>query len=531
MRSQYPSWIDADIRATLEQVLLEAPQSAAATPAANSYQQMLADMAQQLRSKQYAIQHKQQQQQQPQGAHPLRASRDDSSIAHQPAPSTNVSASLSQSQGARRPPAGTLPSRSPVRSSREIKRASGSSIARPVSAHHQQPPHSTSPPVSSLSPSAAAAASHSRTSSTSAAASIAPAGTINVPLEWFNDMQSRLASLASLGGPAAEQVSKAAELQRLKYAMLLTKLEEMNRLHREVLAEEHQRQHLRDLEQLQAQHLQEFHARLEAAKAETARLHAEREAERTALAQQRESERVLVDRWSADKDLQLDSLRSHFLQREQLLLESQRASEARAASERESHARAALADLETRDRERREWETARSDYARQVGLLIQEKASLAEQLSRKTAEHAASSQQVLLLTEENVRLRSRASEAQDRLALVDALQASVFRLQAELAAAAEDKAFRTKHAAEQEAELNAREQRLVQMRAEMEAREAARADARRRERRMNADAAGALDGPRGLHRARAEDIDCAWASGPIDRKKLSDATTAAGAGR
>ena len=314
-------------------------------------------------------------------------------------------------------------------------------------------------------------------------------------------------------------MSKAAELQRLKYAMLITKLEEMNRLHREVLNEEHQRQHLHDLEQLQAQHLAEFRARLDAAKADTAALHLEREAERTALLQQREQERVIVDRWSADKDSQLDSLRAHFLQRETLLLEAARAAEARAAELREQHARTQLADIEARDRERREWEVARADYARQVSQLLQEKQTMLDSSLRASSAAESAQRELAMLQEDNARHKARLSECSARLGLVDSLQSAVHRLQAEASQAAEQRTYRDRQVADQEAELAAKEARLTAMRAELEAREQARREARRQERRHIAEL-GPLDGPGGLHRFGPQDLDCAWASGPIDRKLL-----------
>jgi len=237
------------------------------------------------------------------------------------------------------------------------------------------------------------------------------------------------------------------------------------------LNEEHQKQHLRDLEQLQAQHLNEFNARLEAAKAETARLHQEREAERTALAHQREQERVMVERWSADKDTQLDSLRTHFLQREQLLVESARNAEARAAEAREHSAKSSLAEIEVRDRERREWDQTRSDYARQVSALLQEKTTLAEAVARRTLELESAQRQAVLLTEENVRYKARLAEANERLALVDSLQSQVARLQADAAMAADERVHRDNQLREQNEELAHRESRLKQLQSQLEARE------------------------------------------------------------
>lgn len=264
MRSQYPSWIDADIRQTLEQALMEAPAAGPPPPAANAYQQMLSDMTAQLRAKQYDIQHRQTQQlqarQQAQQAHAhpaqphhhqhhsgrmhgtpsQRQSRDDSAIA-QPQQSQRLSHqthSLSQSQGARRPagaPPSRLPTRSPMRSSRDMSssRSGRPSAVRPASAVQPKVAQprltiSVSPPLSprspraaggsgigpispahrTLSPSSSSSSSvrlHGGHGSSGHAGGPPPPGGVWVPLEWFTDMEHKLANLAQMSGPASEQ--------------------------------------------------------------------------------------------------------------------------------------------------------------------------------------------------------------------------------------------------------------------------------------------------------------------------------------
>ena len=264
MRSQYPSWIDADIRQTLEHALLEAPAAGLPPPAANAYQQMLSDMAAQLRAKQYDIQHRQTQQaqQQAQQAHvrpaqsphrhhhserthgtsSQRQSRDDSVIAqpqHQPQRLSHQAHPLSQSQGARRPagaPPSRLPTRSPMRSSRDVSssRSGRPSVARPASAAQPKVAQprltiSVSPPLTPRSPRAAGGSGIGpisparRTLSPSSSSSFSngrlhgghgssghaggppPPGGVWVPLEWFTDMESKLQNLAQMSGPASEQ--------------------------------------------------------------------------------------------------------------------------------------------------------------------------------------------------------------------------------------------------------------------------------------------------------------------------------------
>ncbi len=161
--------------------------------------------------------------------------------------------------------------------------------------------------------------------------------------------------------------------------------------------------------------------------------------------QQRENERLLVDRWSSEKDGQLDSLRSHFLEREKLLLESARSAEVRANEAREHFARQQMEDISLRDRERREWDSARGDMQNQISLLMQEKASLMESANRKAAEAESAQRQLLLITEEHTRYKARLAEAASRMALVDSLQSRVHRLQEEVSQAADEREASQRH--------------------------------------------------------------------------------------
>jgi hypothetical protein len=189
----------------------------------NEYQRGLEEMARELRAKQYAHQH--------------RRTRDDSHVnphpptspIHQPAV-----AAMSQSQGATRRPS----SARPISPRRAVHRAPSKLTARgvPASASARVPPPLIVPSANPTPRSMPEALSprgpisprgHSRGSSTLP-------NMISVPIEWFEDMQQKVASLAAVA--PSDQATKAAELQRMKYAMLITKLEEMNRLHREVVS-------------------------------------------------------------------------------------------------------------------------------------------------------------------------------------------------------------------------------------------------------------------------------------------------------
>jgi DNA repair exonuclease SbcCD ATPase subunit len=151
---------------------------------------------------------------------------------------------------------------------------------------------------------------------------------------------------------------------------------------------------------------------------------------------------------------------------------------------------------------------------------MQEKLSLSDQLSRRSAEADSAARQLALVSEDATRSKARLSEASERMALVDTLQSKVHRLTAELAQERDERAHREQHLREQAEELRAQEERLNRLRADLDAREHARREQRRRERRQVDEHFGVLDPPGGLHHFGAQDLDCAWASGPVDRRLL-----------
>lgn len=352
-----------------------------------------------------------------------------------------------------------------------------------------------------------------------------PAGTINVPLSWFNDMEAKLSHLASLGGSAGEQADKAAELQRLKYAMLVSKLDEMNRLHREVLSEEHQKQHLHDLEALQRQHMREFHTRLEAAQAENRRLLQERESERAAQRSARDNERVVLDQWSKEKDESIESLRTHFLEREKLLMEAHRTAEAAWQEQRQAFHASALQAMDEREKERRAMEAVRKDLSLQGETARDQVRRLQEQVNARTFALDTTKRELEETHAEKARLQAKVDEARQRMELVDAMQTKLHRLQLERADLLTSGEAKERYWREREEELATREKRLERVSRELDEREAARREARRRERREGVAGGDGSGGQLGvyssLHRAAEGEYDCAWASGPIDRKQLA----------
>ena len=523
---------------------------------------MLASLAQEVRAKQYAIQHRATNSSSAQ-EHSREDSRSYSPTRPHPPPSPSVALSLSASHNSstsvagtggsvgasgRRPqtvapggpaaPRAISPRKSVLRSASAKGTRAGVLAAKPTKLNDSPPPshHSGAISVSPRGDHSSHGPSHSSTASLSS--TVAPPGTINVPIQWFNQMEAKLAHLATLGGSAGEQADKAAEVQRLKYAMLVSKLEEMNRLHREVLSEEHQKQHLADLEQLQKQHLREFHTRLEQAQQENRRLIEEREAERKRLTEERElerqsqvrareNERVVLDKWSKEKDESIESLRHHFIEREKLLIESHHTAEAAWQEQRQAFHAQTLAAMQERDGERRAMEEQRREAAKQVQLGLEQVRLLQEQLNSRTLALETAKRELEETQLERNRLQAKSKEAMERMELLDSLQSKLHRLQLDRNELVSSFEHKERHWKDLSDELLEREKRLQRRAEELEERERQRREARTRERReaarlgiVNA-AGGNATSLGGIHRAADGEYDCAWASGPLDRKQLA----------
>jgi hypothetical protein len=570
MRAHYPAWMDDDVRQNLEQVIMAEPASkqagsSTAPSAGEEYQRMLASLAQEVRAKQYAIQHRSSTSSGG-GGHSREDSRSSTPRPHPP-PSPAAPASLSASPHAsssaaaagtggrasgssRRPqtlapggpegPRAISPRKSVLRSaSAKGARAAGAPAGASGKSQTKLVVSPPAPHQGSAVPVSPRGVDHSSMSVSSS--SVAPSGTINVPLQWFTAMEAKLSHLATLGGEAGEQADKAAELQRLKYAMLVSKLEEMNRLHREVLAEEHQKQHLSDLEQLQKQHLREFHARLEQAQQENRRLVEEREAERRRLTEERElerqaqvrareNERVVLDRWSTEKDQSIEQLRNHFIEREKLLIEAHRTAEAAWQEQRAAFHAQSLSTMQDRDAERRALEEQRREAAKQVQQGMEQVRVLQEQLNARTLALETTKRELEEVLLERTRLQSKTKEAAERMEVLDALQTKLHRLQLDRTELLSSLESKERYWKDREEDLLEREKRLERRAQELEERERQRREARQRERREQArlgvvgaagGSSGSGAGAGGIHRATEGEYDCAWASGPIDRKQLA----------
>lgn len=277
------------------------------------------------------------------------------------------------------------------------------------------------------------------------------------------------------------------------------------------------------MEQLQQQHLREFHARLESAQAELSRVQKERDAERKALEEQRASERSVLERWSNEKDASIESLRQHFLQREQMILQTQRSVEERFHQQRLEWIEQTKKEQEARDEERRMLEAVKVDQQQQIHSLLQQVQTLQEQLNTKTITLDSKVREFQLLSDTHARMERKVKEAADRMALVDSLESQLLRLQSQLKD--QDAILESKERwwKEKEEEIERREHRLRALQQELDAQEQARREMRRRERReglqyqQSTTAGGAFVT---MNKTDPDLLDCAWRSGPIDRTQL-----------
>jgi len=362
-------------------------------------------------------------------------------------------------------------------------------------------------------------------------------------VEWFAEVELKLERMAeqlAQPSPAAVQAAKNAELQRVRFAMVVDKLGEMNRLHRQVLDEEHQQLHQRDLDARSNQVASLKHRRLQselaATKAALATLQKERMEESKREQQARHNEREIIQRWAMEKETALEMLKQSSKQIESSLRESLNASETRVAELQTLLHKTEQQYQQELDTSKAEWQRSRTELLDRIHVLESESKQLSRDLSAKTEELHHAQRRADEATRNVVTFQTRIESLEQRLAHAEAESSRVKSMEEELRKRSEQQSINyakekeeldemRKDIEEREHILTERERRIQETETRLEE---ARREERRKQRSMRRMALGAQSwslsssssASDGLHRACAEDYDSAWASGPIDRQLL-----------
>lgn len=291
--------------------------------------------------------------------------------------------------------------------------------------------------------------------------------------EWFDEIEAKLQAFAvqlerdrMLEKTMDDDEKKGQELDRLKYAVLIQKLEEMNALHKEQLVEEQQRLRGEEAMKERERERKDLERQREMEKQAREMIMQERERDRQAMEQER---RELETRWLQHQ---------HELEeREKVRQDRERKDRQRDKDENERERAERQRERDERERERKEWDRERTNWERilkdksvQEEHLHREKTALADTCSRLRLQQEDAQRKIQTQSEELIVLQQRHKELADRVKLSDELSDKVHQLTKERQARDDDEDKAEKQRREERGELRAREERLRRREAEMEER-------------------------------------------------------------